>query len=205
MVATNSGTLQSPLLTTITGATISLDGTGTIATSQWTNLGSDSLNVSGGTYNLANVTTIDAGNVTVSGGASLSLPAITSYANPNSFDNTQSQATGTGSTLTLAGITSLGGTLNSGWNVEALAGGNVQLANVTGVTSRFVGFTASGTGSDINLSSLTSFASNNSPLTVTNSGTVQLLLLTAITGVTIVLTALAPSPPANGLILPATA
>ena len=72
------------------------------------------------------VTSFNSGNITVSGGASLSLPGVTGYT--GNGGTTTLEATGTGSALTLAHLTSVTQPTNNyqaQTNFEALAGGTV--------------------------------------------------------------------------------
>ena len=85
---TASGTILDPLLASLNGVKVTLDGTGTMAASQWTALTNSSLTVTGGTYTLSGLTDVTGSSVYVQGGGSLSLPGVTSYANPTSYDDT---------------------------------------------------------------------------------------------------------------------
>ena len=88
---TQQGTVLAPQLTTLTDVDVTLDGTGTIATSQWTSLTDGALTVTGGNYSsttsppFASLSDIDGSSLYVYGGGSLTLPAVTSYNNNNSY------------------------------------------------------------------------------------------------------------------------
>ncbi|MHB1561134.1 MAG: beta strand repeat-containing protein [Isosphaeraceae bacterium] len=106
------------------------------------------------------------------------MPDLTSY---TETDNTTFEATGVGSTLDLSSLTSLGSMTNY-WHAEALAGGTVNLSGLTAINQPDAGvqFTADGSGSQLNLSALTSFTGNGgaSSLAVTNGATVLASSLT---------------------------
>ena len=85
---TQSGTVVAPLLKSLAGTFVILDGTGTIATSQWTSLTDGALEIQGGDYSptssksggpFAGLTDINGSAILVSGGGSLTLPKVTSY------------------------------------------------------------------------------------------------------------------------------
>ena len=73
---TDSATAMASSLTTFSGLQITLDGTGMIATSQWTTLTSSSLTITGGAYTLPSLTDITLTSLQLSGGATLSLPVL---------------------------------------------------------------------------------------------------------------------------------
>ena len=157
----------------ITGGTLEVTGSSTISGALSMTGGALEASGTGVTFSVSGTTSISAGNLFASGGASLSLPNLTSYSNPNQYDGTTIEATGANSTLTLAGLTGLTGTDNSSLAIEALAGGQVQMANLTTVTSYGVGFTADASGSTLNISALTGLTGYQDSLTQSNSGTLE--------------------------------
>ena len=79
------------------------------------------------------LTKVDGSNFLVSGGASLTLPGLASYAGGLGYTDTL-QATGTGSVLSLPKLASITGETTNYYSftqVQALAGGNVQLPALT--------------------------------------------------------------------------
>src|SRR5208282_578338 len=134
LYVTGSGTVLAPVLTTFTGVSIDLDGTGTIATSQWSSLIGGSLTVSGGSYTLSGLTDLNDSNVFVQDGATLTLPGLVSYsADPGTA--TTLEATGTLSLLAFPSLASLTADTNAAIDAEALSGGTVYVpasATVTG-------------------------------------------------------------------------
>ena len=67
--------------------------------------GGSSLTVTGGSYSLAGLTNVNGSSLYAESGGSLTLPNLTSY---TETDNTTFEATGTGSTLNLSALTTLG-------------------------------------------------------------------------------------------------
>ena len=66
----HSATVLASNLTAFSGVQITLDGTGTIATSQWSSLtGGSSLTVTGGSYSLAGLTDVNGSSLYAEGGA----------------------------------------------------------------------------------------------------------------------------------------
>ena len=105
-MVTDSGTVLASSLTTFSGIQITLDGTGTIATSQWSSLtGGGNLTVTGGSYSLAGLTNVNGSSLYAQSGGALTLPNLTSY---TETDNTTFEATGANSTLNLSALTTLG-------------------------------------------------------------------------------------------------
>ena len=67
---TDSATVLASNLTAFSGVQITLDGTGTIATSQWSSLtGGSSLTVTGGSYSLAGLTDVNGSSLYAKGGS----------------------------------------------------------------------------------------------------------------------------------------
>src|SRR4029077_7123335 len=94
-------------------------------------------------------------------GATLSLPQLTAYSNPNGASGnanaTQFMAQGTGSVLDLPGLSTLG-VLQSPWGVVADTGGHVNLPGFTTIDgtgkTQFVSFKAMGPGAVLSLPNL---------------------------------------------------
>src|SRR5262249_30601673 len=95
LTATHGGTVLAPLLTTLTGVAVTLDGTGTLTTAPLTTLTVDALTLSGAaaydfssltsatfsvitvngsTPNFAHLSDIDGTSIFVSGGVTVALP-----------------------------------------------------------------------------------------------------------------------------------
>ena len=116
--------------------------------------------------------TADGANLYASGGATLSLPGLTSYDAPDvGYATYRLRASGAGSVLSLPNLTNvIGNSSYSGYViVEALAGGLVNLSNVVAISqpclldgnqnsyARGVQVLADGTNSVVDLSALVSF------------------------------------------------
>ncbi len=193
---TGGATVSDGSLTTLNGVTVTIDGSSTLETSSWATFTNSRMNISGGSYTFNLLTDLDGSTINLSGGAAVTLTALTSYSNPNGYDTTYLEATGGGTVLSLPELTSLG-TLNSILDIWALQGGQVLiplLATITD-TSPYVQIESDGTsgpggsGSLIDLSSLASFAgnSNYASLQVTNGASVIDPNLTSFTDVNLTL------------------
>jgi RHS repeat-associated protein len=185
---TNGAVIHAPLLTAFNGENITLDGTGTIATAQWASLnGGGNLIVEGGSYSFVGLTNVDGSSLTAQSGGMFSLPNLISF---TQTDGPTFLATGTGSTLDLSHLSTLG-TMGNTWNVTATAGGTIDLSGLTVIDQANAGIriTSDGAGSEINLSALTGITSNPtfSTFTITHGAAIDAMLLTAFTGENITL------------------
>jgi len=199
LAALNGGTIINPGLTELVGVDLSIDGTGNLSTSQITTLQRGKVTINGGaTADLSNAASIDGASFFVRDGATLSLPAATTYAAPQKF-NVESffRAEGAGSVLALPNLTAITGSTQSFTylNVEALAGGQVDLAGLGTITGpaggtsnqRGIHVLADGAGSMIDIASLSSFTNSaarpDSSLAARNSGIIISPVLTTLEGV----------------------
>ncbi len=159
---TDQATVLDPKLTSLTNETVTLDGSGTMAVSQWTTLTDTSIDVTGGTTTLSGVTSVSI----PSGGQPLIL-----------------QATGSGATLSLPALTSLGSWQNLLY-LKASNGGQLLLPALSSVTStnQDLQIVAAGAGSEIDLSALATLASPDVSVSATNQAAVNLPELTTVTG-----------------------
>ena len=185
---TDSATALASSLTTVSGLQITLDGSGTIATSQWSSLtGGSSLTVTGGSYSLSGLIDVNGSSLYTRNGGALALPNLTTYTETS---NTTFEATGVNSTLDLSALTTLG-SMSGYWYADALAGGTVNLSGLTKINEPNAGvqFTADGSGSQLNLSALTSFTGQGgySTFEVTDSATALASSLTTVSGLQITL------------------
>ena len=183
---TDSATvLVSASLTSLTGVDLTLDGTGTLPTNQFTSLEGGSLTVTGGSYALGNLADIDGSNISVTGG-SLTLASVASYSNP--LPPTTFEATGAGAVL---GLPSLASLAQGNLSLEASGGGQLLLPSLASInasgTSLVVAFSADGTGTEIDLSGLITFNDPGGSLSVTNDATVLDAKLTGLAGVSVTL------------------
>ncbi len=177
----NHGTLQDGNLTSLSEVDLTLDGTGTLDYSQIASFTDAyaTLALNGGTLSLSGLTDADGSSLQVSGGATLSLPALTSYT-ASSVGSTLS-ASSTGSVLSLpklATITGEGQYYGSRVQVQALAGGDLEMPALTTISGGPVQLTSDGTGSILDVAALSSYRGNFgdsifSALQVSNHGTLQ--------------------------------
>ncbi len=152
LFASNGGTIDlNANLTTINGANVYIDATSTITPlTQLTALTGGTLTLNGVDASNAfpDLATIDGLGILVEEGGSLSLPMVTSYTN-NGYPFSESlQVQDPNSAL--------------------------SLPNLATITGNGVSIVASGTGSRIDVSGLTSFGTYNEGLSVTDGATVEL-------------------------------
>jgi hypothetical protein len=132
--ARNSGTIESPNLSSLTGVSLIDDGTGSLDIAQLTAILGGGVTVTGGTLDLSNVTTANGSSFIVSGGGTLSLPGLTSYTHIGGFTvDVTWRANGAGSTLNLPGLTSITGSnaVSADLIIQAMNGGQIDLGAVT--------------------------------------------------------------------------
>ncbi len=195
---TNQGDMVAPVLTSLSGVDVILDGTGTIDTTKWTTVTQGRLAITGGNYvptgaqpngPFGSLTNIDGSGLVVSGGGSLTLPEVTSFQPLNDvyfdgFNGPVFEATGTGSVLNLPALAEIS---ESGvayyytpMIIEAAAGGKVSLpALLTIDTSGFdapVSIEADGSGSEVDVSAMTTYAQGMTVaiIAATNGGKIDL-------------------------------
>ena len=101
LTVTNQGSVSDPVLTTLSGVSVTLDGTGTLAISNWASVTSGAITVMSGTYSFAGLTDIDGSSVESEGGVNLSLPIVQSYTEPNFAGAGTLEASGANSVLSL--------------------------------------------------------------------------------------------------------
>ena len=174
LTAQGSGQISAPDLTTLASVNLTLSSATGLTTSQITSLTYCGINVSGGIPSFAGVTDLNASSVTASGGATLSFPGVTSYT-ANGTESTL-EATGTGSTLTFANLTSLADDSYSD-SIEAQSGGTVNLPVLAGIAANF--YLAAQNGGQISAPDLTTLASVN--LTLDSSTAMTTSQITSMT------------------------
>ena len=134
-----------------------------------------------------NVANIDGISLYANGGAVLALPGVTSYVR-GGCTHGYWQASGIGSRIVLAGLTSVVSPPNCGAyyvNVTAQSGGRVELAAVQSLGVGYYGVLADGSGSVVDLSGLTSENTTNSYVTVEARNQGQVLLPQLVDGATV--------------------
>ena len=130
---TNHGTASASALATLKEANLSLDGTGTLATSQITTFSGGTMALSAGTASFAGLNDADGSSFEASGGGIIGLPDLSSYAAP-AGTTAMWTATGSGSKLSLSKlgtITEDTGSYSSRTQIQALSGGDVELPALT--------------------------------------------------------------------------
>jgi RHS repeat-associated protein len=156
---------------------------------------------SGSTFSAAGSTTIDGASLYASNGGHLSLPGLTAYTHTGPFFTpVEFFATGASSVLNLSALTTITGSTEGFTTVHAKAtgGGQVNLSSLTtaadaatgDTTGRTFQFEANGSGSLINLSTLTALNDGDpyrgvSALTATAGGEVRMPLVTSLANTTV--------------------
>ena len=177
-------------LQTLTNAIVYLDG----VAPTWPNLTTltnSTFFIHGVSPLFANVTNIDSTQWLLTGGAQITLSGVTSYTNTFTNDDDRDiRVTGTGSRFSLPNVTTITGQQNFRDDIlfDALQGGVIELGTMVAaltVPSGAVRFQADGTGSQIDLTNLTSyqgyFNSTDSGFIATNGGSLITPNLTDIT------------------------
>ena len=185
--------LNVPALTSFTEtggqtySTLQASNGGTVDVNSLASLSSVNLNLVGTAADLmiGGLTAYNSANITVSGGASLSLPGVTSYAGNDM--TTTLEATGAGSSLSLADLATVTEAFNGypAWTeFEALAGGSVTMSSLQTIDTGTVVLEGDGTGSILNVPALTSFTETGgqtySTLQASNGGTVDVSSLASL-------------------------
>ena len=172
---TNQATVLDPKLAALSGMNVTLDGTGTLATDQWASLDDGSVTIKGGSYSLKNLANVDGSSLYVQASTSLALPALASYTNPNGYDSTYFQATGSKAVLSLPKLTALG-LLQSYLYFQATQGGQVNAPALDSIAdpstqNEYLQVDVDGAGSQIDLSALATIDVTTGYVTITNGGT----------------------------------
>ena len=178
---TNGGTIIGSGLTSLANINLILDGTGTWSYSQITSYTEGTLTLTGGTLNWSSLTDIDGSSFLVSGGATLTLSGAASYAGWVNETGTF-EATGANTELSLPNLTQLtpdNTAINSFIEIEARAGGNLNLPLLPSIVGGPVLLESDGSNSILNLPDLTSFVysstsyqNNSAGIQATNGGTI---------------------------------
>ena len=176
------GTVVDPMLNTLAGVAVTLDGTGTIATDQWAKLLSGSITITGDAYSFSGLTDIDGSSLYAQAGTSLSVPSVTAYTEPDYVGTGTFEADGPNSVLSLAGLKSMTANGSPSFiHVTATSQGDVELSALQGATGA-VALNADGSGSTIALANLSDMNDSGMSLTLTNHGDLLVPKLTSLTG-----------------------
>jgi hypothetical protein len=175
-LAVGSGaTISAPEITTISGATISIDS-GTLAANALMTATNDAISVQNGTYTWVLVNDIGGSSLNATSGGVLNLPGVTGYSNPEPVD-TAFEASGSGSAINLPALSSFGilgtksdynGSILPTFQLIANSGGEVLLPSLQSINTSnqpnvFFNISVNGSNSLIDLSSATSIVSNPKP------------------------------------------
>ena len=186
--AVNSGEIRVPNMTTATHVNFPIDGTGVLATAQLTGTFGSRFAVSngasvdahqsttlqegeivlsgGGTINVDAVANINGANLLVNDGVTLALPSVTGVNHNNNLGEPVWRVTGAGSRIDASSITQFDLSTIRSVTMDALAGGVIDLSGMTLIDIdpggfdfqlRNINFKADGAGSLIDLSALTNF------------------------------------------------
>jgi hypothetical protein len=147
--AQNGGEIYVPLLAIAPTLNLTLNSGGMIQTAQFQQLGvvtldgvSANLNqlvvlggltITGANASLPGVTNFDGGNVTINGGAKVSLPALVNY--NKLCSGAYWMITGSNSVLSLPALTNFSGEVCSTPTIQILAGGQLQATNLLAMTA----------------------------------------------------------------------
>ena len=148
------------------------------------------ITVNSGTPNFSGLTSITGDQVFANGGAVVAFPNVTALSTPSGYNlsiqasgTSGSSGTGTPSEIDLSHVTTLTGTTNNVIFFNAYSGGEVDLSHLASNPSGRNFFQVSGTGSVLDLSSLTGVVSdqaNNSCSTSPPAAQCSLPLLTTL-------------------------
>ncbi|MFO1488254.1 MAG: hypothetical protein U1F65_07240 [Verrucomicrobiota bacterium] len=172
--ARNSGTVAMPAFEGGETVIITIRSGGALDTAQLKLL--KSLTVSATTVSIPGITNLFAGSLIVEAGAVLNLPNLTNHNQGSSCAASSWTADGAGSVLNLPGLKRLTGGTCVPLKIQALNSGQAVLSGLTHVPAGRVQIIASGSGSLVNLLSLSNLVSHPlvSELIVTNNGAAQL-------------------------------
>ncbi len=184
--ATNSGTILDGALQTLNNVDVTLDQTATMAIAPWTSFTNGEFQAYGEVYSLSRLKTFTSSSFVVdSYGVAPSPPS--SSINPTGSQGSTFQANGFGAVLSFPSLTSLA-SLEGDLVIEALNGGRTLLPALTAINTApdSVQITVNDTGSEVDLSALTTFIGGpGSTLSVTSSGTILDPALTELAGLSV--------------------
>ncbi len=141
----------------ITEGSLTVAATSTIGDGLSMTNGSLAAKGKGASFTVTGTTTVSGSSLYAEGGATLSLPGLDTYIQPNNCCYTAYlEATGAGSVLSLPGLASIANTGSGGTVVEALLGGDVEVPLVTQVTGN-VELESNSSASTLDLADLATF------------------------------------------------
>ncbi len=189
LVVRNGGAIQADRLTSISGAQVRIENTGTLPTAQITSLVEGWLIVQDAAPNLNKLTKIDGLYLSTEAGGVISLPGVTTYLSASK--GSWIHAVGAGSRIDLSHLTSLSGGTEFSMSILAQGGGAVDLSAVPAISVGSVQATADGASSMVDLSQLTSFIDTSrykaAALVARNGGAIRAGQLTSLDSVSLVI------------------
>ncbi len=190
---TDSGTVElSAALTSLTGVTLVLDGTGTIDESQFTSISNGGIRDEGGVYtapsDFSGLTSLSGSSLAVTGGGSLVLSGVLTFDYSGTYPDFSADG---GSVLSLPNLGTITASSYGYLTMTATDGGDIELPSVssidTGSAYAPVSISANGAGSLVDLSDLSDFNAQASSMSATEGGVIIVPLLTTLNGVTVTL------------------
>ena len=190
--ATDGGVLESPLITSLDGVTVTLRGTGTLPLAQLTALTRGEVVVSNASATFAALAALDGTSLQAVGGASIALPGVEGFvADPDEAGRQPRWvANGPGSTILVSNLVQAVGVevgVASRFFMTAEDGGSLSVPALAAIPSGHVALSADGSGSIVDCPELGNVPSG-SQISAANGGTVSIPMITQLDGVTLMLT-----------------
>ncbi|MBI1176792.1 hypothetical protein GC207_05060 [bacterium] len=172
--ALNFGTINMPLMTGGPTVGVNVGPDGDLSVAELKQL--SSIIANGSTVSFPALTEFDAGSISVTNGAVVTVASLSTYARGGSCNAKAWLVRDAGSVLDLPALTYLTGGTCARLDVQAMNGGQLLLSNLSGIPSGGVKVLADGAGSLVDLSSLDSFLNplSKSQLVATNAGRILL-------------------------------
>ena len=185
--ATSGATLIDPLLTSLNEVLVTVDGQSTLDYAGWTSLTNSAFTTTGGTFDFSpgatSLSNVDGTSFYVYGGGHVSLPGVTTITNPG-YAYLYLEASGSQSVLDLSNLTSIS-SVSAEYQIQAVSGGHVLLSGLAALTpagTPYLQFEASGSGSLIDLSILTTLDLSSGILSDIEGATINDPVLTSLNG-----------------------
>lgn len=152
LTAQRGGVILVPVLQGGETLAVTIKSGGSLGTSELKLL--KSLTVSGTSLELPGITNLFAGDLVVDQGAVLRLPGLYSHSQDSGCQVGTWSVSGTDSVLDLTAMTNITGSSCGFLNINALAGGRMNLSNLLTISDGIINFAADGAGSLIDLGTL---------------------------------------------------
>lgn len=177
LTARNQGTIEIPRLEDATRVGITLQSGGTIPILKITNLTLGAITLEGGyALVLSNLVAMNGAAITVQGGSSLTLPGVTNYTDNSGCCGALWRVQGEGSELALPALGTMAGNPTWAMNVQALAGGAVDLGSLASMAPSQIKYLVDGSNSVINLTNFTGFNAPGGRLYLESRGDGELVV-----------------------------